>query len=251
MWLRVPDAIEHVLWEEQPLEPATEEAVERLSRELAVRGLERDVRDDIRDLPVVSIGQPEVWPLAEVYPPEKMPSTLRAKLEEADFYLARLACSFRPRRDDVEVEWARFLVHLVPDDAGLQPIAFDLHPLQVTQEVRRSVKVSLSPTLKFMEIEAGVGGGEFGFEYPELQPLVSAMGAGEAKPSWDYEEAKGVRVQGSKWMHLLAKAPKGMASGKAVLDIAADVTVRGLRLPVLVLRSRQEAEARLTARLWG
>jgi len=250
MWLRVPDAIEHVLWEE-PLEPATDEAVERLSRELAVRGLERDVRDHVRELPVVSIGQPEVWPLAEVYSPEKMPSTLRAKLQEADFYLARLACSFRPRRDDVEIEWARFLVHLVPDDSGQQPTAFDLHPLQVTQEVRHNVKVSLNPTLKFMEIEAGPGGVEFGFEYPELQPLISATGVGEAKPSWDYEEAKGARLQGGKWMHLLVKAPKGMASSKAVLDLTADVTVRGSRLPVLVLRSRQEAESRLTVRLWG
>lgn len=250
MWLQVPETIENVLWE-GPVEGATEEAVERVSREWSVRGLEGDVRDDIRHLPVVSIGRPEVWPLTEVYPPEKMPATLRAKLEEADFYLARLACSFRPRRDDVEIEWARFLVHLVPDDTGQELIAFDLHPLQVTQEARRNVKVNLSPTLKFMEIEAGAGGVEFGFEYPELQPIVSAMGAGEAKPSWDYEEAKGVRVQGSKWMHLLAKAPKGMVSGKAVLDLAADVSVRGLRLAVLALRNRKEAEAHLTTQLWA
>lgn len=249
MWLQVPEIIANVLWE-GPLEPATDEAVERLSREWAAREVKADAREAIRDLPVLSIGQPEVWTLAQVYPPEKMPPVLQAKLQEADFYLVRLACSFRPKRDEAKVEWARFLVHLLPDSASYQPIAFDLHPLQVTQEVKRNVKVSLSPTLKFQEIEASVGGVEFGFEYPELQPIISASGAGEPNPSWDYEEAKGVRVQGSKWMHLLVKAPKGMPSGQAVLDLAADVEVRGSRLPVLVFRNRKEAEAHLTVRLW-
>lgn len=250
MWLQVPKDIRKVMWE-APLEPATAEAVERLSREWMGRGLEADVGHAIRDLPVVSIGQPEVWQLAEVYPPEKMPPTLRAKLDEGDFYLVRLACSFRPGPNGVKIEFARFLAHLVRDHSGQQPVAFDLHPLNVTQEVRRNVKVSLSPTLKFMEVEAGVGGLEFGFEYPELQPVVSAAGAGEADPSWDYEEAKGLRIQGGKWMHLLLKAPKGMASGRALLDMTADVRVRGSLLPVLVRRDRKELEANLTARLWG
>jgi hypothetical protein len=288
VWLQVPEVIKNVLWE-GPLEPATEEAVERLSGEWAAREVKAgirdaktgrfvtedyakkhpntkvietakqpkpkkvksDIRESIRDLPVLSIGQPVVWLLAQVYPLEKMPPVLRAKLQEADFYLVRLACSFRPKRDETQVEWARFLVHLLPDNIGHQPIAFDLHPLQVTQEVKRNVKVSLSPTLKFQEIEVSVGGVEFGFEYPELQPIISAAGAGEAEPSWDYEAAKGVRVQGSKWMHLLVKAPKGMPSGQAILDLAADVLVRGSRLPVLVFRNRKEAEAHLTVRLWG
>jgi hypothetical protein len=250
MWLQVPEVIKNVLWE-GPLEPATEEAVERLSRELAVKEVKADVQGVIRDLPIISIGRPEVGTLAQVYPPAKMPPILQAKLEEADFYLVRLACSFRPKRDEAQVEWARFLVYLLPGDAGHQPIAFDLHPLLVTQEVRRNVKVTLSPALKFKEIEADVGGVEFGFEYQELQPIISASGAGEDKPSWDYVAHKGIFVQGSKWMHLLVKAPKGMPSGQVVLDLAADVQVRSSRLPVLVFRKRKEAEAHLTVRLWG
>ncbi len=79
-----------------------------------------------------------------------MPHPLRAKLEEADFHLVRLGCSFRPHRDDNQVEWARFLVRLLPDHAGRQPLAFDLHPLMVTQEVRRNVRVSLSPSLNLL-----------------------------------------------------------------------------------------------------
>ncbi len=247
MWLRVPESIENVLWK-APLEPSTGEAVDRLEREWAARGVKGDTHVAVRDLPVVSIGQPEVWALSEVFPWDKMPSPLRVKLEDADFYLVRLACSFRPKRKEIEVEWARFIVILMPDNTGRRPIAYDLHPLRVTQEVKRNVKVTLGPSLKFQEVEAKVGELAFGFEYPELQPLISAAGAGESRPSWDYEEAKGVKVQGSKWMHLLLKVPKGMGRVRAVLDLTADVQVYGSRLPALVIREK-EVDKRLTVRL--
>jgi hypothetical protein len=214
-----------------------------------MRGIEGGPAEAARDLPIATIGRPEVWALTEVYPPDKMPHPLKAKLDEADFYLARLSCSFRPRKDESQVEWARFLVYLLPDNAAHQPIAFDLHPLMVTQEVRRNVKVSLNPSLKFYEIEGEVGRIEFGFEYPELQPLISAAGGGEARPSWDYAEAKGAMITGCKWMHLLVKAPKGTSPVRAVFDLAADVRVRDSRLPVLGLCDQEQAHAHLTVRL--
>lgn len=248
MWLKAPETIDHVIWE-GPLEPATEEAVERLGREWAARGVKGNGHDAVRDLPIVSVGRPEVWTLPEVYPPDEMPHPLWAKLDEADFYLVQFACSFRPVRKESQVEWARFHVRLLPDGEARQPIAFDLHPLRVTQEVKRNVKVTLGPSLKFQEIEAKIGEIAFGFEYPELQPLISASGAGEAEPSWDYEEARGAMVQGSKWMHLLTRAPKGMQTVRAILDLAADVRVRGARLPVLVIRDEERAREHLTVRL--
>lgn len=126
------------------------------------RGQQERRADLLRDLPIASIGQPEVWTLPEVYPPDRMPHPLRAKLDEADFYLVRLACSFRPLKDEKQVEWARFRVHLLPDNAGRQPVAFDLHPVMVTQEVKRNVRISLNPSLKFSEIEGEIGEVEFG-----------------------------------------------------------------------------------------
>lgn len=243
MWLKTPETIKNILWE-GPLEPASDEALER-----AMRGFKGGPDDIVRDLPIVSIGQPEVWTLPEVYPPDKMPHPLRAKLDEADFYLVRLSCSFRPRKDESQVEWARFLAYLLPDSTGRQPVAFDLHPLAVTQEVKRNVRVSLNPSLKFYEIEGEIGGIEFGFEYPELQPVITAAGGGEPNPSWDYEEAKGMKVQGCKWMHLLIKAPKGMRPVRAILDLAADVRVRGSLLATLGIRDREKARTHLTVRL--
>lgn len=248
MWLKTPETIENILWQ-GPLEPASDEALERLGREWATLGVKGSPAQAARELPIVSIGQPEVWTLPEVYPPEAMPHPLKVKLDEADFYLVRMSCSFRPQKDESQVEWARFLVYLLPDSAARQPIAFDLHPLLVTQEVKRNVKVSLNPSLKFYEVEGKAGGVEFGFEYPELQPIISAAGGGEANPSWDYEEAKGARVQGCKWMHLLVKAPRGTNPVRATLDLTADVRVRDARLPVLGLRDQEKARAHLTVRL--
>lgn len=249
MWLQVPEVIENVLWK-GVMEPATDEAVERVNLEWAAQGLRTEPGDVARELPFVSIGRPEVWTLVQIFAPQKVPPSLSVKLKEADFYLARFACSFRAKRDDTRIEWARFLVHLIPDSAARQPIAFDLHPVGVTQEVRRNVKVSVNPALKFYEVEASIGGVEFGVEYSELQPIISASGAGEAVPSWDYTASRGTLVQGSKWMHILLKVPKGMSQCRAILDLTADVLVRGSQLSVLVFRDRKQAEAHLTVRLW-
>jgi hypothetical protein len=92
---------------------------------------------------------------------------------------------------------------------------------------------------------------EFGIEYTEQHPVISAaLGAG-FDPSWDYTEALGMQVQGTKWMYLLVKAPKGLSAGWATLDLVADVEVRGVRLPVLIWRQQDPARAQLSVQLWG
>jgi hypothetical protein len=249
MWLRVPEAVEDVLWEGM-LEPETEEVVERTRGELRTRGEQADLQNEIRNLPIVSIGSPEHWPLSEVYPPDKMPHLLKAKLEEADFYLVRTVCSFLPTRETNSVSWARFAVRLLPGPTGQQPVAYDLYPKAVYQEVKHQVKVSLSPTLNFHELEAGVGGVEFGLEYPELQPTISAAAVGENVVAWDFQEVKGIKLQGIKTMHLLVKSPRGMPSCRATLALVADVVVQGSFLPALIRRRGQEAADPITVRLW-
>jgi hypothetical protein len=53
-------------------------------------------------------------------------------------------------------------------------------------------------------------------------------------------------MQGTKWMYLLVKAPKGMTSGRALLDLEADVLVRGVRLPVAFWSKREQEPEQLT-----
>jgi hypothetical protein len=251
MWLTTPETIEQVLVE-RPLEPASDEAFEQSARDWQTRGVKLAPVEALRSMPVVSIGQPETWPLQELYPPRKLPRPIRTKLSQADFYLVRLSCSFRPVHEESRVEWARFRAALLPHaSTGAQPIAFDLYPQQVMQEVNRQVKVTLSPMLKFQELEASLGSAEFGFEYAEQVPLISATPGAGFDPSWDYGAGPKREVLGTKWMYLLVKAPKGMTGGRALLDLEADVLVRGVRLPVVFWRQQEQAAPQLTVSLWS
>jgi hypothetical protein len=224
MWLRVPDTIreEEVLWK-GPLKQEGPPKLGRPGEALARMTPEMTSEPIAPEAPVVSIGQPQIWPLTRVYPPQKIPLLMQAQLmKEADFYLVRLFCSFRPIPRQTHVGWARFHVFLLPDAMGRQPIAYDISPLEISQEVKRHLKFILAPTLKFQAVDAEAGSLEFGLEYPELQPIIIGAGVGEATPTWDYKTAAGIKgVQGVKWMHLLVKAPKGMRSGKARLDLTA------------------------------
>ncbi|MET8154157.1 hypothetical protein ACIBSW_20065 [Actinoplanes sp. NPDC049668] len=245
MLLRVPDTIQRPLWEGELAADDTVPPAETQRGTQPVRGV-----DPLRNLPVVSIGRPEVWNLVDLFDAGELPAPMRAKLSEASFHLVRLACSFRPEHDSTEIDWARFSVSLQPDEAGLTASAFDLHPLFVTQEVKRNVTVSLAPTLKFLEVEAGIGSIGFGFEYQEIQPVISASGAGEPEPAWDFQAVKGARVYGSKWMHLLVRASPAMTACDARLELSADVVRSGLRIAAFS-RPRQTSADPLTVRLWG
>jgi hypothetical protein len=251
MWLTTPDTIKHVLVE-RPLEPVSDDVLDQSARDWLSRGVNLAPDDVLRSMPVVSIGQSETWTLQEFYSPSKLPRPIRTKLNQADFYLVRLSCSFRPVHQESRVEWARFRAALLPHaSTAAQPIAFDAYPQQVVQEVKRQIKVTLSPSLKFQELETSLGSAEFGFEYTELIPLVSAAIGASFDPSWDYRAVPGQELKGTKWMHLLVKAPKGMTSGRALLEMEADVLVRGVRLPVTFWRKQEQAASQLTVSLWG
>ena len=86
---------------------------------------------DPQTFPVVSTGQPEIWRLPDLYPPQQVPRLMQAQLQAADFYLIRLFCSFRPVPGRARVGWARFHVFLQPDSLGRQPIAYDISPICV------------------------------------------------------------------------------------------------------------------------
>lgn len=209
-----------------------------------------NARQVLKELPAASIGQPEVWELSELYPQGQIPPAIRVKMDEADFYLVRGTCSLRPE-GGFKVTRAVFQIGLAPDDDGRQPHAFDLYPLETVRETARTKKVTLDPSLKFKEIEASVGSLEFGFEYPELEPEVSAFGVGESQPSWEYRRTRGTTVQGSKLAYLLIAAPKGMPKGKAALGLTADVERGGFGLPVKWFRDTDRNQAGFTVTLWG
>jgi hypothetical protein len=208
-------------------------------------------QDVARSLPVVSIGQPQSWPLADLFEAAQIPATVRASLADADFYLVRLACSFRPARGEGRIEWARFLVEMHPDAAGRQPVTESQHPMEVTQPVQHQLKFILSPSFSFQPVQASVGEASVGVEYQELRPRISASGFGTAQASWDYFEVPGIEVVGGKWMHLVARAPKGTSGVSADLSVTADVRVGGRVVRAVMGSKRRPVHDRRQALLWA
>lgn len=242
MWLETSEATETPLWE-GPLELVDESAAERGD---AAGEIER-----LRRLPTLSIGRPATWPLVDLVSDADISPAVRSRLSDYALFLIRLSCSFRVRPDDATIEWARFGISLQPDAAGRRPIAFDVHPVAVTHEVQRDVKVALQPTLKFGPVDAGSAEAGIGLQYTVLEPVISAAGVGEPDVSWDYEASHGSRVQGSKWMHLLVEAPLDAEAGEAVIDLSADIAHAGRRLPAVIRRRESAAADALHCRLWG
>lgn len=208
-------------------------------------------QDVARNLPVVSIGQPQSWPLADLFDAIQMPAAIRASLADADFYLVRLACSFRPTHGEGRIEWARFLVEMHPDAAGRQPVSESQHPWEVTQPVQHQLKFTLSPTFTFQPVQVSVGDASVGVEYQELRPRISAAGIGTPQASWDYFEVPGIEVVGGKWMHLVARAPKGTSGVSADLSVTADIRVGGRVVRAVIGSKRQPVHDRRQALLWA
>src|SRR5260370_22337341 len=148
MWLTTPETIGHILVEPQ-LEPVNDDALDQSARSSQSSG----VKPTPRDMPVACIGQPETWLLQDLYASSELPHPIQTKLDEADFYLVRFSCSFRPPHEESRVEWARFCVNLLAYPAtGVQPMAFDFYPQQVMQEPKQPVKLTLSPLLTFQAL---------------------------------------------------------------------------------------------------
>jgi hypothetical protein len=193
----------------------------------------------------VSIGAPQSWPLHDLFRArgERLPPEIALLAEASDFWLVRLACSFRPRRQ-VRVDWARFGVTLHGAGQAADPVAFDLYPKDISVERRGNVKVGLTPKLKLSDLEVELGEAVLDFQYDRLEPLITGSGVLQANPAWEFEPARGHPLTGSRFMHLVVKCPRGGEGVRASFHVEADLVEEG------VFRwrwwSRQDAEAHRT-----
>ena len=182
------------------------------------------------ELPIVSIGRPDTWRVADLYGARTLPRAIRTKLKDNEFLLLRLYCSLRPRKNPIVTAtfrialsrtspiFGQFGAEVDPDrQRGLresrsapliEATLFDMHPMTVVTPVHRTMTISLNPTLKFHEVEAGIGAATFGFQYDWLEPSVTAAGLGESFGDWKFQRTPSVPLQGAKWMHAVVKAPR-------------------------------------------
>jgi len=220
-------AIEHPLYEGQ-LE-LTPGAIEQAARE---KGWKSMVGEPKPPMPVVTVGQPQWWNLAHLARErgEVLSAELSLLLHDADFYLLRLACSFRPERGS-QIEWARFNVYLRPKTGQENPIAFDLYPREIYDETKTDLKVSIAPSLKFAAFEGITVEGKLGevvttIEFRKLEPVIIGYGLLQSNPGWDFERHKDQPLRGGKFGYLIVKKPRSAEAVRLTLDITADVVTR-------------------------
>ncbi|HSS04086.1 MAG TPA: hypothetical protein VLK89_02710 [Solirubrobacterales bacterium] len=211
------------------------------------RGVEEERSLDLaRDMPLLRIEPAKAWMLSDVIEPsEQWEQALSG--QDHEYVVVRFDCSFRPKVDRVQIEWARFRVKLAPDPSGALGLVEDLHPLRIDKEIRRQVGLKIAPTLKFQEVGVGLGEITSGHDYDAIEPVIEAAGRGGHDVNWDYSTPPGVSIGGSKRMHAIVRVPAGVDALDAVLYLSADVRVDRR---FLWTASRQQDEEPLQVRLW-
>jgi hypothetical protein len=187
------------------------------------RNLEAIAAPPFDQLPIVSIGRPRAWAIDQLVSNQQLPREVKASFEREMFFIVRLACSFRPQRGDVSVAWAQLAMYLKPDEQGLVPLAFDLYPKSVERERKVGKRISLSPSLKFYDIEASVGEFAYSVDYPDIEPVLTATGIDEATPSWNFTAAPGFPLNGAKLLHAVIAAPRMLNRLSVALNLTADL----------------------------
>jgi len=192
--LTTPTAIQSIAWE----------------GELSASGMTKAVTRSAR--PVVTIGQPEVWPVAKALE-NQTGQRWTPPLGDAKYWLVRLACTLREPASGVEVTEARQSLYLRPEphSAGEKSAyAHNVFPLRLGAEDKTSFSLSLGPELGFAD-GSSVKIGELGatIEYRKVFPVIQAYGAGEANPYWVFQPHASYPLLGSQFVYavLAARAP--------------------------------------------
>lgn len=194
MHLTTPTAIQSIAWEGELFAPSVTFGAGKSSR------------------PVVTIGQPEVWPVARALE-NQTGQRWTPPLGDAKYWLVRLACTLREPARGVEVTEARqsLYVRSEPHSAGEKSAyAHNLIPLRLGAEDKTSFSFSLGPELGFAD-GSSVKIGELGatIEYRKVFPVIQAYGIGEANPYWVFQPHATYPLMGSQFVYavLVARAP--------------------------------------------
>jgi hypothetical protein len=202
-------------------------------------------------LPIISIGRPRAWTIEQLVSSQNPPAQVKASLEQEMFFVIRLACSFRPQHDNVRVAWAQLAMYLRPDEKGCTPLAFDLYPKSVERERKASKRVSLSPSLKFHDVDTELEEFAYIVDYPAIEPMVTATGIDGSTPSWNFTAVPGFPVRGARLLHSVVAAPRTFGSLTVAMMITADLDYEKQRFSAWLPNHHNEAHPWiLDVRLW-
>jgi hypothetical protein len=190
----------------------------------------------------LSIGEPEVWNLVELFEEKgsQISAEVKLMLNDYDFYQVRFACTFMPD-ENCKFVWARFgvkfsAVGAEEESESKLPVAYDMFPRDVYEEVKVKRDFSIGPNFKYKDfIQVGISGGS-AQEFIRYEPEIISYGLLQADPCWDFQISKAKNfIIGSKELLMILKAPKGRKV-EAKFDLSAEVhTFLGI-LPMIPVR---------------
>lgn len=193
-----------------------EEKVNRLGIKSISEKKEQEVPDEVKEgIDEVMVGRPQIFSLMEIYEIEKIksPADIQIMSKEYDFYLVELACSFVPQKKS-EIINLKFKVDLdllyvkSSSKHPERPIAYDMYPVEIFEEIQEKKSIGINPTLKFQEVKAGVGSFLREITFTRLIPIIT--GAGVLCPSvvWSFDKTENRKLEGVRRMYMVIKTPK-------------------------------------------
>jgi hypothetical protein len=165
----------------------------------------------------MSIGGPLAVPLdAKYVTGDDDLRTFIQREETADFFLVHMAATFVPDPDEpFERAWLTVRLQRRDDVPEPMPIAWSMQPNRLSDEIERSTKVSIGPSLKI----AGVGV-EASVESGSTQVLrdvsLEARHELEANPTWVLERTRSAPIRGVQRFVLVVRSPRGVSTGGVV-----------------------------------
>jgi hypothetical protein len=178
---------------------------------------------------------------------EEIPYEIKRLMNDYDFHYIRLTCSFLPDNDCI-FEWARFGVDLNAtsrsNELTLKPIAWDMSPHEVLNEIKCKREISFTPELKFGIVpdilDAEIGGGVTeSKEYVVYEPQITSFGLNRSDVVWQFTKTKEMGIWGNKSLLLVVRTPKG-SEVKGRFLIGAQISSRLSKWMPLPVRNRDE-----------
>lgn len=166
-------------------------------------------------LPEVSIGRPNWWP-GEVILGDKWQSPAGGRR----YGLVRFSFSLR-HPSPKAIKSADFNVQLLTTGSGENPVAYDLFPRELKETLKDSLKLTVSPSLKFSEVEASVGGAELTLDATNAIPVITAFGVGETAVTWNFQSQASHPLTGSRTVYAVLEVPAGNAEIRVLLRLSA------------------------------
>jgi len=188
----------------------------------------------------VAVGKPYCRKLTDVFEAENqtIPITLKEFCDKYDFYLVVLSCSFLPD-PDCKFIWARFGVDLNAYIDGKRlkenPIAYDMYPDEVLNEVTVKSNLTFSADLKLCfsvinneeKIEHTNSK-----EYIRYEPEITAFGYQTSSVAWNFKSTSSKDISGNKRnLVIVVQTPKN-SSIKGKFLVGAEIKTNNIFIPL-------------------